>query len=153
MNGKAPGTILTDQNMWLKEAVAMEMPRSKHAFCIWHVISKFSEWFSGLPGAQYDNWKSEFLRLYNLYSIDEFEAGWRQMIETFGLQGNKHIVSLYALRMFWAPPFLRSYFFAGMTNTVHSESINSYIRRFLSAQSAADNFVEQVLHFQPYFAL
>ncbi|CAI9108539.1 OLC1v1008161C1 [Oldenlandia corymbosa var. corymbosa] len=144
MNGKAPGTILTDQNMWLKEAVAVEMPRSKHAFCIWHIISKFSEWFSGLLASQYDNWKTEFIRLYNLYSVEEFEAGWRQMIETFGLEGNSHIVSLYALRMFWATSFLRSYFFAGMTSTCYSESINSFIRRFLSAQSAVDDLVEQV---------
>lgn len=144
MNGKAPGTILTDQNVWLKEALATEMPRTKHAFCIWHIISKSSDWFSALLASQYDKWKSEFLWLYNLHSVDEFEVGWRQMIDSYGLHGNKHAVSLYALRTFWALPYLRSYFFAGMTNTIYSESINSYIQRFLSAQSAVDNFVEQV---------
>ncbi|XP_052186469.1 protein FAR1-RELATED SEQUENCE 11-like [Diospyros lotus] len=144
MNGKAPETILTDQNVWLKEAVAVEMPRTKHAFCIWHIISKFSDWFSVLLGPQYDKWKAEFHRLYNLHSVEDFEVGWREMVDAYGLHGNKHIASLYALRTFWALPYLRCYFFAGMTSSFQSESINSYIQRFLSTQSVLDNFVDQL---------
>lgn len=144
MNKKAPRAILTDQNMWLKEALATELPETKHAFCIWHIISKFSEWFSALLGSQYDNWKSEFHRIYNLNSVDEFEVEWGNMVEKYQLHGNKHIVSLYSLRTYWALPFLQSYFFAGMTNTSHSESINSYIQRLVGAHSALGNFVEQV---------
>lgn len=144
MNGKAPVTILTDQNAWLKQALAMEMSATKQCFSIWHLTSKFSDWFSVVLGSQYDNWKSEFHQLYNLYEVQEFEVGWRDMIDTYGLHGNKHIVSLYALRAYWALPFLRSYFFAGMSSTFKSELINSYIQRFLSAQSAPDKFVEQV---------
>ncbi|KAK3020579.1 hypothetical protein RJ639_046929, partial [Escallonia herrerae] len=147
MNGKAPETILTDQNMWLKEAVAIEMPRTKHAFCIWHIFSKFLDWFSTLLGSQYEKWKAEFHRLYNLDSVEEFEVGWREMVDTYELHGNNHIVSLYALRSFWALPFLRCYFFAGMTSTFQSESINAYIQRFLSAQSVLDNFIEQAAAF------
>lgn len=144
MNGKAPVTILTDQNTWLKQALAMEMSATKQCFSIWHITSKFSDWFSVVLGSQYDNWKSEFHQLYNLHEVQEFEVGWRDMIDTYGLHGNKHIVSLYALRAYWALPFLRSYFFAGMSSTFKSELINSYIQRFLSAQSAPDKFVEQV---------
>lgn len=144
MNGKAPVTILTDQNTWLKQALAMEMSATKQCFSIWHLTSKFSDWFSVVLGSQYDNWKSEFHQLYNLYEVQEFEVGWRDMIDTYGLHGNKHIVSLYALRAYWALPFLRSYFFAGMSSTFKSELINSYIQRFLSSQSAPDKFVEQV---------
>ncbi|OAY61894.1 protein FAR1-RELATED SEQUENCE 11 isoform X2 [Manihot esculenta] len=143
VDGKAPETILTDQNIWLKEAVAVEMPRTKHAFCIWHIIAKFSDWFSILLGSQYDKWKAEFHRLYNLQSVEDFEVGWGEMVDTYGLHGNKHIVSLYALRTFWALPFLRCYFFAGMTSTFQSDSINAFIQRILSAQSL-DNFVEKV---------
>ncbi|KAL3849716.1 hypothetical protein ACJIZ3_011598 [Penstemon smallii] len=144
MNGKAPGTILTDQNTWLKEALSKEMPDAKHAFSIWHIISKFSDWFSVVLGFQYDNWKAEFHKLYNLNSVEEFEIGWREMIDTYGLHGNKHIVSLYALRTYWALPFLRSHFFAGMSVSFQAELIDSFIQRFLSVQSELDNFVEQV---------
>nr|DAD33179.1 TPA_asm: hypothetical protein HUJ06_012030 [Nelumbo nucifera] len=142
VKGKAPQTILTDQNMWLKEAITNEMSSSKHAFCIWHIIAKFSDWFSVLLGSQYDNWKAEFHRLYNLVMVEDFEVGWKEMVNTYGLHGNKHIASLYALRTSWALPFLRRYFFTGMRNTFQSESINAFIQRFLSAQSQLDHFVE-----------
>ncbi|XP_058076103.1 protein FAR1-RELATED SEQUENCE 11-like isoform X1 [Magnolia sinica] len=144
MKGKAPQTILTDQNMWLKEAIAVEMPDTKHAFCIWHIIAKFSDWFSVLLGSQYDNWKAEFHRLYNMETAEDFEEGWREMVNAYELHTNKHIVSLYALRKLWALPYLRCHFFAGMNVTFQSESINAFIQRFLSAQSRLDHFVEQV---------
>lgn len=144
MNGKAPQTILTDQNMCLKEAIAMEMPTTKHAHCIWMIVAKFPSWFNAVLGERYNEWKNEFYRLYNTESIDEFELGWRDMVSSFGLHSNRHIVNLYGLRSFWALPFMRSHFFAGMTSIGQSKSINAFIQRFLSAQTRLAHFVEQV---------
>lgn len=144
MNGKTPETILTDQNMWLKEAVANEMPSTKHAFCIWHIMAKFTDWFSVLIGSRYDEWKTEFRQLYDLHSDNDFEIGWREMVDKYRLQENKHIISLYALRDFWALPYLRRHFFAGISNASQSELINAFIQRLLSAQFHSDNFIEQV---------
>lgn len=144
MRRKAPQTILTDHNMGLKEAISIEMPETKHAFCIWHIVAKFSDWFSVLLGSCYDNWKAEFYRLYNLELVEDFEGGWREMVNKYGLHANKHIFSLYALRTAWALSFLRRYFFAGIMSASQSESINAFIQRVLSAQSQLDRFVEQV---------
>ena len=144
MKGKAPQTILTDHNTWLKEAITNEMPQTKHAFCIWHIISKFSNWFSVLLGSRYDEWKAEFHRLYNLDLVEDFEEGWRDMVNKYGLHTNRHTISLYALRSFWALAFLRHFFFAGMMNTFQAESINAFIQRFLSAHSQLDQFVHHV---------
>lgn len=144
MKGKAPQTMLTDHNMWLKEAIAVDMPQSKHAFCIWHIVAKFSDWFSVLLGSRYDDWKAEFHRLFNLDFVKDFEERWREMVNEFGLHTNKHVISLYALRNFWALAYLRHYFFAEMMSTSQAESINAFIQRFLSAQSQLDRFVEQV---------
>ncbi|ONK56997.1 uncharacterized protein A4U43_C10F15480 [Asparagus officinalis] len=142
MKGKAPQSILTDQNVWLKEAISIEMPNTKHAFCIWHVIAKFSDWFSMLLGSQYDNWKTDFLRAYNLEAVEDFEIEWKKMINKYSLHTNKHVAGLYGLRTFWALPYLRCSFFAGMTSTSHAESVSGFIHRFLSAQSKRENFVE-----------
>ncbi|KAI4296155.1 hypothetical protein L6164_036137 [Bauhinia variegata] len=144
MNGKAPQTILTDQNMCLKEALAMEMPATKHAFCIWMIVAKFPSWFNANLGERYNEWKAEFYRLYNLESVEDFEIGWRDMVNSFGLHANRHIANLYSSRSLWALPFLRSHFFAGMTTTGQSKSINAFIQRFLSAQTRLAHFVEQV---------
>ncbi|RZC56262.1 hypothetical protein C5167_015115 [Papaver somniferum] len=144
VKGVAPQAILTDQNIWLKDAISIEMPSTKHAFCIWHIIAKFSDWFSPLLGSAYDAWRAEFHQLYKSDTVDDFEVGWTEMTNTYGLHGNKHIASLHALRMYWALPFLRSYFFAGMTSTFQPEKINTFIQRLLGAQSELDHFVEQV---------
>ncbi|XP_072959900.1 protein FAR1-RELATED SEQUENCE 11-like isoform X1 [Typha angustifolia] len=144
MKGKTPQSILTDQNMWLKEAISLEMPTTKHAFCIWHITARFSDWFSVLLGSQYDDWKADFHRLYHMEVVEDFEAEWRKTVNVYGLHANKHIASLYALRALWALPYLRSYFCAGLTSTTHSESISALIRKVLSAQSELDHFVERV---------
>ncbi|ONK57746.1 uncharacterized protein A4U43_C09F3670 [Asparagus officinalis] len=144
MNEKAPQTILTDQNMCLKEAIAVEMPTTKHALCIWLIVAKFPSWFNAVLGERYNEWKSEFYRLYNLEEIEDFELGWRDMVDSFGLHTNRHISNLFAFRMLWALPYLRSHFFAAMTASGLSKSINAFIQRFLSAQSRLAHFIEQV---------
>ncbi|KAF9690306.1 hypothetical protein SADUNF_Sadunf01G0181800 [Salix dunnii] len=144
MNGKAPQTILTDQNLCLKDAIAKEMPSTKHALCIWMIVAKFPSWFNAVLGERYNEWKAEFYRLYNLESIEDFELGWRDMVNIFGLLTSRHVANLYALRNLWALPYLRSHFFAGMTAAGLSKSINAFIQRFLSAQTRLAHFVEQV---------
>lgn len=144
MNGKAPQTILTDQNMCLKEAVSLEMPTTKHALCIWLIVAKFPSWFNAALGERYNEWKAEFYRLYNLESIDEFDLGWRDMVNSFGLHTNRHIANLFSLRAYWALSYLRTHFMAGLTTTGLSKSINAFIQRFLSAQTRLAHFVEQV---------
>ncbi|KAI3774478.1 hypothetical protein L1987_49034 [Smallanthus sonchifolius] len=144
MNGKVPQTILTDQTLCVREAIAMEMPSAIHAYCIWLIIAKFPSWFNAVLGERYNEWKSEFYRLYNVESIEDFEMGWRDMVNSFGLHTNRHINTLFGSRTLWALPYLRSHFFAGMTTTAHSKAINAFIQRFLSAQSRLAHFIEQV---------
>lgn len=85
------------------------MLRTKHAFCIWHIIAKFTDWFSMLLGLTYDEWKADSQQLYDLLSMEDFEAGWKEMVDKYGLYGNKHIISLFTLRSFWALLYLRCF--------------------------------------------
>ncbi|XP_057547073.1 protein FAR1-RELATED SEQUENCE 11-like isoform X3 [Amaranthus tricolor] len=150
MKGKAPQTVLTDQNMWLKEAIACVMPETKHAFSIRHIMTNFSDWFYLPLGSRYDGWKAEFNRLYSLELVDEFEAGWKEMVDRYGLQLNKHIISLYALRNFWALSFLRHHFFAGFMSKSVTDSVNAFIQRIVSAQSKLDCFIDKVAEIAEY---
>ncbi|KAL9674617.1 hypothetical protein QQ045_030889 [Rhodiola kirilowii] len=144
MNGRSPQTILTDQNMCLKEAISLEMPSTKHALCIWLIVAKFPAWFSAVLGERYNEWKNEFYRLYNMESVEDFEMGWGDMVNSFGLHTNRHVANLFALRSLWALPYLRTHFFAGLTTTGQSKAMNAFIQRFLSAQTRLAQFVEQV---------
>ena len=62
---KSPKAISTDQDPWIIEAKSKELSSTKHAFCIWHIIAKFSGWFTAILRSQYSNRCTDF---YNYIS-------------------------------------------------------------------------------------
>ncbi|WVZ85777.1 hypothetical protein U9M48_032655 [Paspalum notatum var. saurae] len=48
-------TILTDQNVCLKEAIEKELPSTKHALCIWLIAGRFTSWFGANLGDRYND--------------------------------------------------------------------------------------------------
>lgn len=142
---KSPKTIITDQDPWMSEAISREMPTTKHSFCIWHITSKFSCWFAALLHNDYQDWCRDFYKLYKMTIPEEFETNWHLMVEKYKLQNNKHVEGLHKVRYFWAPAYLRDYFFGGMITTGRSESINAFIKRFVSSHTCLTDFVKQVI--------
>ncbi|XP_021757666.1 protein FAR1-RELATED SEQUENCE 11-like isoform X2 [Chenopodium quinoa] len=116
----APKTIITDQDPWMSKAIENEMPTTKHSYCIWHITSKFSCWFATLLRENYQKWCADFYNLYKMTITEEFERSWTLMIAKYNLQENKHVQGLYNVRYFWAPAYLRDYFFGGMITTGRS---------------------------------
>nr|XP_043633717.1 protein FAR1-RELATED SEQUENCE 11-like [Erigeron canadensis] len=141
---KPSQTIITDQDPWMTEAIATEMPTTKHSFCIWHITTKFSCWFAALLRTQYQNWCGDFYTLYKMTSIEEFEHSWPLIVSKYNLQKNNHVQGLYKIRKSWAPAYLRNYFFGGMKSTSTSESINAFIKRFVFSRTSLREFVKQV---------
>ena len=141
---KAPISILTDQDLWMTEAIAKEMSFTKHAFCIWHITTKFSGWFISILRSDYSSWCSEFYNLYKLDTIEEFEKQWPSVIAKYNLKENKHVSGLYNIKTFWVPAYLCNSFFGGMTTTGRSESINAFIKRFISSNTRLNQFIRQV---------
>nr|XP_043614572.1 protein FAR1-RELATED SEQUENCE 11-like [Erigeron canadensis] len=99
---KPSKTIITDQDPWMTEAIATEMPTTKHSFCIWHITTKFSCWFAALLRTQYQNWCGDFYTLYKMTSIEEFEHSWPLIVSKYNLQKNNHVQGLYKFRKSWA---------------------------------------------------
>ena len=143
---KKPKSMLTDQDPWITKAISKELSLTKHAFCIWHITAKFSGWFTSILRNQYSNWCMDFYKLYKLDSCEEFENQWPQVIAKYDMLVNKHVNGLYQIKHFWVPCYLREYFFGGMTTTGRSESINAFIKRFVSSHISLIQFVKQVSH-------
>ncbi|KAK1259777.1 putative protein FAR1-RELATED SEQUENCE 10 [Acorus gramineus] len=144
MNARPPQTILTDIDMGLREAIANELPETKHVFSIWHVMSKLSSWFFLPLGSQYEKFKSAFQRLYDLEAAEEFDHEWDQMVIEFGLVSDRHISLLFSQRAFWALSYLRGFFLARMTTVRHSKSISSSFKGFLNSRTRLKDFIERV---------
>ncbi|KAH7860111.1 hypothetical protein Vadar_009474 [Vaccinium darrowii] len=54
------------------------------------------------------------------------------------------VMELEKIKHFWAPCYLRGYFFGGMTTTGRSESINAFIKRFVTAHISLVEFAKQI---------
>lgn len=68
---------------------------------------------------------------------------WWNMIGEFELEGNEWLGSLYEDRKFWVPTYMRDTFFAGLSTTQRSESINSFFDKYVSKKTSLKEFVEQ----------
>ncbi|KAL4569221.1 hypothetical protein LXL04_024856 [Taraxacum kok-saghyz] len=141
---KSPKTILTDQDPWMKQAIEKEMPYTKHAFCIWHITTKFSSWFTSVLRSDYSTWCTEFYDLYKLESVEEFEQQWPLVIAKYNLEQNKHVTALYQIKTFWVPSYLHGFFFGGMTTTGRSDSINAFVKKFISSRTCLSELIKQV---------
>jgi hypothetical protein len=140
VKGKYPKTILTDQDPSIKEAIAMELPNTKHAFCIWHIVAKLSSWFSFPLGSRYDDFKHEFHKVYHLECADDFEREWKVMVSQFGLGVDKHIDLLFTHHKFWALAYLKDFFFCWNDNN-RTLRIDKFIyKKILRCQNKFDRF-------------
>ncbi|ONK66565.1 uncharacterized protein A4U43_C06F9570 [Asparagus officinalis] len=144
MDGNTPQTILTDIDMRLKDAIFNELPNTKHAYPMVHLMSKLPSWFSTPLDSQYDRFKLAFEKLYEFESVEEFEHGWVEIVNEFALGFDRHINLLYSLRNCWALPYLQGWFFGGLLTNGHSISFKSFFKGFLDSQTRLKDFVEQV---------
>ncbi|XP_042476516.1 protein FAR1-RELATED SEQUENCE 11-like isoform X5 [Macadamia integrifolia] len=144
MRGKAPQTILTDQDPGILEAVRKVMPNAKHALCLWLIGRKLPSWLGNRLGTQFKEFKDKFDQLPELETEEKFDASWQDMIEKYGLSANLHMRSLYELRHMWAKPYLKSYFFAGMRTNSRLEAMYAYIKQIVSSQTLLNEFIAQV---------
>jgi hypothetical protein len=65
------------------------------------------------------------------------------MIERFELQDNEWLASLFEDRAYWIPTYMRDTFFAGMSTTQRSESINSFFDKYVNKKTTLKEFVKQ----------
>ncbi|KAI3765944.1 hypothetical protein L2E82_15991 [Cichorium intybus] len=83
---KEPTLVLTDQDAAIKQAVQDVLPRSKHRWCMWHIMKKLQK---KVPNDFWMNsdFKKEFNKLvWNVYlEPEEFEMEWNVMIKKYKL--------------------------------------------------------------------
>jgi hypothetical protein len=141
MDGKKPISVITDQDLAMKAALAKVLPETRHRLCLWHIRKKFPEKL-----AHVYHKKSIFKRdlkrcIYNSPSIQGFEEEWRRLMSEYNLENNEWLQGLYRIRESWIPIYNRSTFFAGMNTTQRSESINSFFDSFVNAATTLQEFV------------
>ncbi|TXG63610.1 hypothetical protein EZV62_010604 [Acer yangbiense] len=126
MHGKCPISVVIDGDKAMSKAISTVMPSAIRCLCSWHLERNvhMNVGDSGFTQA--------FTHCMLTYMTEsEFETEWLKAIEMFGLPYNEWVNMMYCKWKLWAKTFLRSTFFGGLQSTQRSESINSFLNRFL----------------------
>ncbi|KAB2613207.1 protein FAR1-RELATED SEQUENCE 5-like [Pyrus ussuriensis x Pyrus communis] len=89
MDGKAPGTIFTDQAQSITPAISENAARNLN-----HVFSEC---------------------IYDPETIEEFESSWNKLLDDYELGGNDCLEGIYLLREKWAQIYGQYHFCTGIT--------------------------------------
>ncbi|OAY69605.1 Protein FAR1-RELATED SEQUENCE 5, partial [Ananas comosus] len=73
----------------------------------------------------------------------EFETGWNLMLEKYELYENNHLQIMWNSRRQWVPAYFRDSFFAQMSTSQRSESMNAFIKMFMDCHTSIYKFVIQ----------
>jgi hypothetical protein len=143
MDGVCPKTIITDQDGSITYAVAKVFPKVNHHYCMWHIQKKVPEYLNHVYH-EHSEFKNQFYKCVHLCTtVEEFDSEWEAMIDTYGLQDNQWLKTIYSIRAKWIPAYVRHDFCAGMSTTQRSESINKFFKDFLNSSTPLSKFVTQ----------
>ncbi|TXG53368.1 hypothetical protein EZV62_022537 [Acer yangbiense] len=139
MHGKCPVSVVTDGDKAMSKALSSVMPSTVRRLCSWH-LERNVQTNVGDTG-----FTQAFTDCMLTYMMElEFKTQWLKAIETFGLQRNDWVKMMYCKRKLWAETFLRGTFFGGLRSIQLSESINSFLNKFLHRRLKLYDFMSHI---------
>ncbi|KAH7676667.1 FHY3/FAR1 family protein [Dioscorea alata] len=127
MSGKAPNAIITDQCMTIQD---FQVPEKLGGFNEYKAIKKILKRIT-----------------YEAVDPQEFEDTYLKMMADYNIEKNEWLNSLFKIcDIRWAPVYVRDIFWAGMSTTQRSESVNSFFDGYVGPTTSLKQFVEQYDH-------
>lgn len=143
VGSQAPRVIITDQDEFLKEAVADVFPDRRHCFCLWHILRRIPENLGGIANVN-EKFMAKFNKcIYQSWTDEHFERRWWKMADQFELKEDEWFHSLYEDRNKWVPAYMQDSFLAGLSTAERSESISSFFDKYICRETRFKEFIEQ----------
>ncbi|KAL6220846.1 hypothetical protein ACLB2K_008599 [Fragaria x ananassa] len=143
MSGRPPVSVTTDRDRVIRLAITQVFPETRHRFCKWHIFKECQEKLSRVL-SEHSTFEAELHKCVNLTeSIEEFESCWLSLIEKYHLREHEWLQGIYADRRQWVPIYLRNTFFAEMSITQCSDTMDSYFDGYVNASTTLQLFVKQ----------
>ncbi|KAK2633994.1 hypothetical protein Ddye_028786 [Dipteronia dyeriana] len=139
MHGKCPISVVTDGDRAMSKALMLVMDYAVHRLCSWHL-----KWNVQTNVGDTGCTKAFTYCMFTYITETEFDTQWLKAIKMFGLQHNEWVKSLYGKRTLWAETFPIKSFFGGLRSTQWSESINSFLNRFLHSRLKLYEFMSHI---------
>ncbi|XP_047319523.1 protein FAR-RED IMPAIRED RESPONSE 1-like [Impatiens glandulifera] len=142
MLGRAPKVIITDQCRAMAIAIEEVFPNSQHRLCLWHIMKKIPAKLGS--HSQYKMIKKQLNTIvYNSLIVDECDENWQKMTKEFNLDNNIWLISLHEERNKWMLVYVKDKFWAGMSTSQRSESMNAFFDDYVHSKTSLKQFVEQ----------
>lgn len=150
VSGPAPRVVLTDQEQFLKEAVADVFPNALHSFSLWHILRRVPEKLGKIV-KQNDNFMESFNKcIYRSWTDEEFEKRWWEMIDKFQLRGDEWLQLLFDDRKRWVPTYVKNYFLAEMSTIERSGSVATSFDMYICKETTFKEFIEHAKVFSKH---
>ncbi|XP_039821229.1 protein FAR1-RELATED SEQUENCE 5-like [Panicum virgatum] len=148
MDGKKPSIIITHQDSAIQKSIAEVFPTVFHRFSMWHVVKETAAEVGGFmvnrPGME-----AELTRLItNSLTTEEFENGWKGMLEKYTAELNEHLKHMYLTRSMWVPVYFKHVFFPFIRSFGHCESTHSIFKDYVLQEDTIETFISQYNIFQ-----
>ncbi|XP_075519744.1 protein FAR1-RELATED SEQUENCE 5-like [Primulina tabacum] len=142
MENQPPKGIITYQDRAMQNAIEIIFPNTKHRWCLWHILRKLPEKF-GYHKEKESIFKDIHNCIYESLNPEEFVQSWVAMVDKYTLHENYWLSGLFKERSRWVPCFLNTSFWAGMSSTQRSESMNAFFDGYVHSKTSLKQFVEQ----------
>ncbi|XP_029127003.1 protein FAR1-RELATED SEQUENCE 5-like, partial [Cajanus cajan] len=116
----------------MAKALVEVIPETYHGLCTWHLMQNGIKHLSNLMKGE-SHFLSDFKKcMYGYDDEEQFEEGWRNLLEKFDVKENTWLQRVYSVREKWASCYLKKAFTLGMRSTQLSESVNADIKSFIN---------------------
>ncbi|CAN4112643.1 unnamed protein product [Withania somnifera] len=140
MSGQHPLSMTTDHDAVIRSAIMQVFPETRHRFCKWHIFKKCQEKLSHVF-LEHPNFEADFHKCVNLTeTTEEFESCWLSLVDKYELRDHDWLQAMYLDRRQWVQVYLRNAFFAEMSITQRSDSMNSYFDGYVNASTNLNQF-------------
>ncbi|XP_061359485.1 protein FAR1-RELATED SEQUENCE 5-like [Gastrolobium bilobum] len=140
---KSPVAIITDQDKAMGKAIAKIFPGARHRFCAWHMKKHIMEHTQALRAQFKESFDTDFHAWYKSRDIDGFEGKWETLRTKYDIKAGTWLANMYVSRHHWAKAYLKDTFWAGMTTSGRSESINAFFDGYVNSNTMLNDFVTQ----------
>ncbi|XP_028109969.1 protein FAR-RED IMPAIRED RESPONSE 1-like [Camellia sinensis] len=142
MSDVPPKAIIAYQCRAMQNAIEIVFQQARHRWCLWHVMKKIPEKLRGY--SQYEGIKVALQNaVYDSFTKDEFEGNWLAMVTKFNMNDNEWLGVLYRERHRWILAYVKDIFWAGMSTTGRSKSMNAFFYGYVNSKTTLKQFVER----------
>ncbi|CAN0910290.1 Protein FAR-RED IMPAIRED RESPONSE 1 [Linum grandiflorum] len=126
-----------------KEAIEEVLPSTRHCFSLCHILEKIPDALSHVI-KKHEKFLPKFNKcIFKSWTDEQFDMRWWKMVTRFELQDDEWLRGLYNDRKRWVPTYVGDTFLAGLSAAQRSESINSFLDKYIYRKMTLKEFMKQ----------